>query len=358
MEVPPVTTPTDKMEELHALRNIPLCGERQVVWALQSGDDVESRVALPDWVSQPVSRKVAVWADQNQSWEEKIQQRLARGLSLTKSQQATYDNWVATQTEQILVFSKKSQAMVHKLKATEDMAKLRSDLISITVTMSQEPDELRVQTGDGTSMRLVVLRGQPIQQKEMPACIDHEISTDVLNKAVKVHNEGEEFDEEVRDDPDLQEQEAQEAAENAIEGGEKEESDGEAIMYFTDEEDLLKPVGKHHRVKDFYTRKEWQDLEKLEATMLPPGTHLGYHKTTRCWQGYYQGASVGLTFSHGGQTHRTASEALFAVILGLVKRHTEDHPRDALWKSQLQKLKKIEATVAKLWLSMLSMSTN
>lgn len=73
-------------------------------------------------------------------------------------------------------------------------------------------------------------------------------------------------------------------------------------------------------------------------------THLGYHKTTRTWQGFYEKNSAGLCFTHSDATGRSEGEALIMVIKRLVEKHLASFPKDRLWAHQLMKVDQVIAT--------------
>lgn len=335
-EVPMLSSPMDKIEEMQHLQKVPMPGERQVIWAVQSNDDAATRQALPFWVSEPIARRVAIWADQNRVWEDKIDSRMLRGLHLTRVQQENYDRWKQDHQVQTLVFSKRTGSQVIRLKADTDIRTVEGDLFSIKVNMSADPDELTVQAGNGEIQRLVVLRGEASQEAKIPGCLDHGLAPEAFADDFNDDKQQDEVDGQ-EPDPDQQEQEALEIADKL------EESDcGEEIMYYTDEEAALEPAGKHTRVKSFNHRESYLALEKQGVTLLPGGSiHLGYHQTSRTWQGYYAGRSAGLSFTHDGSTNRTEKEALLLVIHGLLKKYCEEHPRDRIWLLQLEKVEKL-----------------
>ena len=151
------------------------------------------------------------------------------------------------------------------------------------------------------------------------------------------------------DDPDIlaqQENAAMEIVEHDA------DADCEEIMAYSDEEHMVAGMAesKFNRVKTFMYREAYQRLQARGATMLPSscGAFLGYHATTRTWQGYYRQKSISLSFTRGGRTHRSETEALFRVIRGIVQQYCNDFPRDLMWKGQLNKLLDLEATITKL----------
>ena len=55
-ESPDLGTDPKKLEEISAMRSVPMVSERLVVWAIQTGDDISSRQPLPEWISLHIGR--------------------------------------------------------------------------------------------------------------------------------------------------------------------------------------------------------------------------------------------------------------------------------------------------------------
>ena len=94
------------LAELQELRSLPMKGGRQMIWCLQSGDDISSREALPLFVATHIATRVAAWSFANSSWEEKIHNRAILGKNLTTAAESKYQQWQAQNKEQKLLFSK------------------------------------------------------------------------------------------------------------------------------------------------------------------------------------------------------------------------------------------------------------
>ena len=156
-------------------------------------------------------------------------------------------------------------------------------------------------------------------------------------------------------DQDVQNEEeeeidAEQQEQEALRALEAECSDREMIMGFSDEEDILQKMASRActRVKSF-ERDAFLRLQARGVTTLPPSrAHLGYHHTSRTWQGYWDGTSQGLCFSFGGSTKRSEPEALLMVLKRLIMRYVEAYPRDVLWQLQLKKIQELESSVADL----------
>jgi len=359
-EIPDLSPPVGtSLAAMDAMRRLPMKGERQMIWCIQSGDDVSTREALPQFVSSYIATKVAAWSFTNQLWEERIHNRAIVGKGLTPSAEKKYQEWQAQYKEQKLLFAKSDGGRhVTKINGKMSAAQVAAEYFSLEICMSSEADQLSIKTGNGEVRRLMLLKGAPVEVEALPAVLDSGLSVAVrnalengtfdLDQEQEANSGSEGGDDGPADDPDVIAQQENEAMEIA----EHDPEDCEEIMAFSDEEDVLAGMaeGKFNRVKTFMHREAFKRLEERGVTILPAscGAFLGYHATTRTWQGYYQNKSIGLSFTHGGKTNRSESEALFRVIRGILQKYCEEFPRDKLWRGQLNKLLDLEATVTEL----------
>ena len=243
-----------------------------------------------------------------------------------------------------------------KLQSHKELEKKAADLFSVRVVMSDDPSQLVLKGAHGEGRRLVLVQSEHVQEGVLPdflssggvadaalAQLDEEENG--ADEKCSVEGADEAWNAEMDHEADLQEQEHMQMLE-ASDG-----SDAEEILSYSSEEEMAKQCATSHfsRVKTFDHREEWRALTARGATNLPPETFLGYHATSRTWQGYFGGKSIGLTKTHGGRTNRTAGEALLSVIQGLVERRCGKFPRDKMWAEQLKKLNKTSLTIAKLW---------
>ncbi len=349
-EIPPLTTSQDETDRLEMMRRIPMVDESVICWALQDGDDETKRVPLPAWVSHPLERKILEWTADQAKWKAKIDQRAASGLELPPASKAKYDEFCKYRTTCTLLFSKKQERVVQRVRNMGEWKKLKPDLVSLEVHMSEHPERLRVKLGTGAEKRLVLLKGQPTEMDVLPPILADSGVADGLGHAL-VNREG-------------QEEEASESGEDGeIDGREQEEREmeqmevqmdsiGEEVLVLSgDEEDLdgfELETHKFTRVKNFCHREVYRKFDAQGLASVPPGCLISYHAVSQTWQGYYKKSSCGLTLTHSSKTKRSEGECLFGVLLGLAERHCSDNPRDRLWARQLVNLRNFGLTVAKM----------
>lgn len=118
------------------------------------------------------------------------------------------------------------------------------------------------------------------------------------------------------------------------------ESEGDFVLADSDDDvkDFAIVDGKVEKVKNFLFRPTFQKLRELG------GCNIIYHSKERRWQGIYPGKTKGMSSSRGGHTNRTQEEALIKVIRAVLTAYCEAWPKDKLWKTQLEKVVKAEAT--------------
>ncbi|CAK9060756.1 unnamed protein product [Durusdinium trenchii] len=350
-KVPEMNTTEEEAATLDMLRSTPMKDERQVLWAIQDGDDVATRQSLPSWMWPAIEEKVVGWVQEKQNWNHKIAARHAVDKELTPAQQSAYDQFVAQRSECALLFSMTKQALVTRVRSNADLDKLRAECFSIVILLSSEPEKLLIKTGHGDQKRLLLLQGEPTTTEVVPDCLASGGISGSFEAFAKRQEDG---DNEEEEDDGQQEDVGALQEQMVLEAG---EADALQILAFSDEEEDLKDLVLTNlsgskpaiqRVKDFASREAYTYFEKDNLTQIPPNSCIGYHKTTRTWQGYFERSSVGLTFTHGGSTSRSEKEALLAVLVGLAQKHCDKYTRDRLWASQLEKLKKVSSTQAVL----------
>ena len=338
------TLEEEEAEFLDAMRKAPLKDERSILWAVQDGDDTNSRQPLPEWLAMPVARAVSLWAKENRKWQEKIELRTQQGKSLPPAAQKKYDAFVNECSTARLLFSKKNRRQVLKLNADKQLLKKRAELFLVEISMSVDPSKLEITAGDGVSKRFCLVQGEPTSAEDVPDfLLSGGVSEEALAAIAAQHNDDEEQGEDQQQEKDEQHDEqpghhdeGHEQEQAHLEAMDKEISDdgseGQEILCYTSEEEMLTGIvqDKFQKVKDFMNRPEWKALEARDATKIPPSSFIGYHKSTRTWQGFWEGQSAGLSLTHGGTTNRSPGEALLGVILGLVQRHCKKFPRDAV----------------------------
>ena len=329
-----MVTSSEEYVQLDLLRSTPMKDERQVMWVIQDGEDVNSRQSLPQWMWPALEEKILGWAEENKKWTQRINARFAQGKVLTPSQKKLHDAFVAERSQCSLLFSMKHQCLVTRIRSNADLDRLRAECFSVVLHLSADPQNLMLQTGDGQNKRLILLQGSPTSTEELPGCFADAGVAGSLEKFLA--DEEDPGDSQPEDDPQVQEA-------MALEDG-----DGIEVMALSDDEQDLQEVmlgaGAVRRVKDFFNRPAYQHLESKGLAQVPPGTYIGYHKTSRSWQGFFQNGSVSLT--HDGTTGRNEKEALLGVLLGLAEWYCAKHARDRLWGKHLQTLRHVSATEA------------
>lgn len=341
-ELPEMKTSAEDAETLDAKRKTPMPNERQLSWAVQVGDEESSRRPLPDWVSRPFERRISEWTTERKKWTAKIDERAAQGHALTPANERKYQQFLESKSRCQLLFSKKNAKVVHKLKNNAELKRMSGDLVSVEVIMAERAEDLRIKVGNGEEQRLVLLRGEPVAVDELPPMLAEAGASAEVAQAV-LQGSGEDSESEA--DADVQEQKAMEEKENEIDCHE------EVLLLSGDEEylpELEMATSNMSRVKNFFHREAFRKLETQGLTQIPPGCVISYHKSTRTWQGYFEGKSIGLSSTHGGSTKRSEEESLLFVLLQLAERHVSRNEKDRLWKAQLSKLKTVSLTVAKL----------
>ena len=343
--LPHTTTSVEEGERLDALRKTAMAKESIVFWALQNGDDDHSRVQLPNWISRSLQKVVSEWTLENAKWNEKIEARGERGL--TPANDRKYQEFKVNKGVANLLFSKKSEKQVAKVKDTKELTRKRGEFFSVQVTMSEKPENLEIRIGTGSAQKLVLLRGAPLEEESLP---DFLSTAGVAKGVADALADGDDDESEngfsESEAVCQQHREMEEEEKNIV------MSDTEEVLILSgDEEDLenLEPVASHcTRVKDFCHRDAFKKLQNQGLTLVPPGAVLSYHKTSCCWQGYFDGRSCGLSSTHGGRLGRSEGESLHFVLRGLAEKYCEKNPRDRLWAAQLGKLNKVGLTVANL----------
>eukprot|EP00438_Fugacium_kawagutii_P027954 Skav221179 [mRNA] locus=scaffold5346:11435:12448:+ [translate_table: standard] len=286
-QVPDMTIDDAEAEKLAAMRQIPGKDEKVTQWAIE--DDSKVKQPLPSWIALPIERKVTEWAAENSKWESKVEDRAAIGRPLAPTAQKRYDEFVKDKSDCKLLFSKKDQKQVVKLRSNADWRKLQDDLFTIQIQMSSDPEHLRIKAADGSSQRLLLWQGEPTKKDMLPMFLANAgVSAAVAEAALQDFHEHEEKGEDSDASQEVPDGEAQQ--QEALEQLEKEEGDSGAEEFAagSSEEEVVRELAEHEevrRVKDFNHRPEYRALSARGAVMLPPGSFVSYHKSSRQWQG-------------------------------------------------------------------------
>lgn len=349
-ELPDMKLGPNEETQLAELRDNPLDGEKVVFWAIQDGDNLESRKVLPRWLSSPIERAVSKFVEENNSWNAKIESRMELGKPLAPSVQKAYDKWCNERSSCNLLFSKVKKTVVHSIRSNADANRMRNELFSIHIQFSIDPEHLLVRAANGASRKLVFLQGEATQETGLPAFLDHRPSPEQVQSAIDEMpgEDAEEAECAEDEDEDMALKCDQEAAHLEEDMGAQ--TDVEEILADSSEDELLQTVvdSKHRRVKSFHHRPAYCKLKELGLTDIPcvlPGVFLGFHSTTRTWQGWFPEVHHGLSWTFGGTTGRSEPEALLRTIRGILLCHMARFPKDRMWQKQLDKVLAAEATI-------------
>ena len=148
-----------------------LQGETSSGWALvdMTGSSSEP-VLLPNWFKTPISRSLLLWQKECEEWQKKHIKRWNDGhKELTPGMQKKFQEWQEHHTRR-LVLDKSRESQVMNLK-NKDLNQLKSSCLLIEIKMSEDPDDLRIRSGNGKYFKLVLLEGvEPIL--EIPKQLD------------------------------------------------------------------------------------------------------------------------------------------------------------------------------------------
>ena len=150
-----------------------LKGETKTTWAIMDEEQEPPQpIMLPSWWNIPITRSIAIWQKEGDSWQEKIIKRRNEGkMELPPKTLANYTNWKEQNTRR-LVLDKKRESQVMTLK-NKDPKELKKSCLLLEVKMSEDPSELSIRSGSGKYYRLVYIEGVPPQtMAEIPEQLD------------------------------------------------------------------------------------------------------------------------------------------------------------------------------------------
>lgn len=348
-ELPNLAADPNELEELDIMRHSPLQDEEQLHRAVQVDGNVETRQALPRWLSRRIERSISKWTDEHSARMDKIDERMHIGKNLTPAMQSKFERWNQDRGSCQFLFSKKRQCQITSIRSDANVRKMENELLSVQVAFSTDPSELLLKASNGEAKRLVLLRGTPCQDGAVPSFLDQKPSQAELQTIWTEENEQEEP--EAEGDAEIDGHADQEEAMLEEDRADNLEVTGEFMADSSEEEIVRETVPSGFtRVKSFFHREAYKKLASQGLTEIPPltGCLLAYHTTTRCWQGYFPGCHTGLTMTWGGRSKRTESEAIIGVILKILECHVAQSPKDKLWQKQLEKVRLAQATVCNL----------
>ena len=292
---------------------------------------------LPSWIAQVVELRVCKFVTEFDQWETRLQKRAILGKGFTPKQQTAYDAWMLRNSQKI-IFCKK------KLRVVMDANEVSKDSICIQLHLSDDHEKLMLAANNGKSYRLMLLKSNTIKPSEsLPSELDVPVLPGDLPEPEGHEDGGEGSDvEAVAVDEDVQMHMDADAAANAMDFG-VENPEGLCVLGDTDdeEEDFAWAGTGPKKVKTFMFRAAYAELASKGLCDIPNhvrGCSLACHGTARQWQGHYPDTHQGLSATWGGSTRRSEKEALLVAIRGVLNAHCSKHPKDKLWKVQLDKV--------------------
>lgn len=258
-------------------------GEKNYTWAIQNGDDISTRVGLPDFIGREVGTRACRFANEHDKWQKTIENRAIEGRELTTSQQQSYNAWTAS-CNQRLIFCRKRKLQI------QDAKQVNRNCISFNLRLSEQPSELTLSTGSAgaTPFRLVRLCSQEATATEIPSVLDEPTTVEDLQ------NDEEEHEDAMECEGEPQEDDVHALADEQLRVNMERERDqeDECLILADSDDEVPVPAGGPVpvRVKSFHRREEWLSLECKGLTDLP--RHIGgcfilYHSSTQVWKGQW-----------------------------------------------------------------------
>ena len=326
----PDMTAGEHAEKLKLLRDLPMQGEEEIMWAVQEEDRPDTRQPLPSWISAPLSMQLLKWSNDANTWDLKMAKR-TDGL-LAPAQQKKFEEWQEKTKEHRMLFSKKHKNLISHLSDQADLSRIRKDLFLVILKPDADASKLRLQATNGESKQLVALKGAACPEDEAPKFLyDSPMDPRLISDLVQ--NEGDQGldPEEILN---LEEADAM-AVEDMHISGEHEENILEILAFSDDEIMIGEDAPKHKKIKSFMHRESYKRLAARGLAHLPTtlaGLSLGCHSTSQQWQRYFPGIHTGLCYNWGGRTGRTEIQALAMVLKALLQAFVHRHPREGMWK--------------------------
>jgi hypothetical protein len=119
--------------------------------------------------------RICTFVADHGKWQSVISKRAANDLDLTRKQQLSYNIFLAGLCQKY-VFNKKKKTMISDASGVKRNMK---DCIAFKLHLSEVPENLQVETGDGNIFRLVWLKNkQPAPEGEVPNVLDRPAKMD------------------------------------------------------------------------------------------------------------------------------------------------------------------------------------
>eukprot|EP00435_Cladocopium_sp_Y103_P052463 s1070_g16.t1 len=151
----------------------PMAGEMQTWWAIADlRDESLSPQVLPSWMKVHLDRVVLVWLREKNIWDGRFEKRMEvyGKNTLGPKMQSAFEKWNACNTRTI-VFDKESRTTVNDFRSRSQNW-LRKRCFLVTLTLSENAQDLRISAGNGQEWRLKLLQGAHAGD-EVPAAMDH-----------------------------------------------------------------------------------------------------------------------------------------------------------------------------------------
>lgn len=162
---------SEEAERMRRAEQGALAGETASAWAIVDLDDMTKQpMLLPAWFKTPICRSVLLWQKESEDWQQKIIQRRNNGKEgLPPKSQRNYEQWQESSCRRI-VLDKSRESQVMNLK-TKNLQQLKQSCLLLEIQMNEDPDLLRIRSGEGKFFKLVLLEGvEPLA--EVPKELD------------------------------------------------------------------------------------------------------------------------------------------------------------------------------------------
>ena len=284
-------------------REVPLPGETEHIWAIED-PATSSRQRLPKWMAGPIEKAVLLWGEQKRAWEKDL---FMCGGKLAKAKQQQFDEWKGEGQKIKLLFNKRKQTLVHKVRANVSMKLVTQGFLSVEISMDADPDQLTIKSGSNAPWRLLLLESEPFEGSEevdCPPVLDGGVDASLL-EALKAENLKGADDDDLPDEHQAQLDEQEALLEADMEAQDDVKDCLEVLVMSDDETWSSDILGAAKKVKSFHHRLAYTQLEEEGLVMLPyhcPGMFLSHHSTSNTWQGFFPNCHSGLSFTYGNTT--------------------------------------------------------
>lgn len=162
---------SDDGKKFEKAKQATLQGETRTVWAILDQDDAEQQaIMLPSWFKSAIDRSIYLWQKESDDWQAKLVKRVQAGKrEFAPKAQENYQKWLANNSRRI-VLDKDRQSQIVTLKS-KNLRELKSSCLVLEVEMNDNPEQLRIRSGNGKFYKLVCLQGVN-ENEEIPQQLD------------------------------------------------------------------------------------------------------------------------------------------------------------------------------------------